>query len=368
MTAIRTSLQNAFQTQLSAEMGPNDTTAQVDSIGGLSSPCYIVINYDQPSLTEFILFDGTFGASSFVTSNVGNRYLSGSAAGSNITHPIGSKVICAPVAQHIEDLHDRLDGFTHASLTGLGNDDHTQYPLADGTRGFSGPVVVGEPSVSTEAATKSYVDAQVAGGIAAGFIMPYAGASAPGGWLLCDGSAVSRATYNDLWTAIGTDYGSGDGSTTFNVPDLVNRSVMGAGSTVARTTTAGALTDDVGSHTHTMPSHTHTMAHVHDVGNHTHSVSIPSTTSTNGAHTHTESPGSSPGAAGTGPYDIDSAGNHSHTVTASGNTGNPTGAFDTDGSSASNTGSADPGDTNSGGSHTVDILHPVIGMDYYIKT
>ncbi len=49
----------------------------------------------------------------------------------------------------------------------------------------------------------------------------YFGHSAvPNGWLACDGSAVSRAMYADLFTAIGTTYGAGDGSTTFNIPDL----------------------------------------------------------------------------------------------------------------------------------------------------
>jgi len=48
----------------------------------------------------------------------------------------------------------------------------------------------------------------------------YGGTSAPTGWLLCDGSAVSRATYADLFGVIGTTFGAGDGSTTFNIPDL----------------------------------------------------------------------------------------------------------------------------------------------------
>jgi microcystin-dependent protein len=56
-----------------------------------------------------------------------------------------------------------------------------------------------------------------------------AASSAPSGWLLCDGTAVSRTTYSALFTAISTAYGVGDGSTTFNVPDFRGRSVIGAG-------------------------------------------------------------------------------------------------------------------------------------------
>ena len=53
-----------------------------------------------------------------------------------------------------------------------------------------------------------------------GMLTPFAGATAPDGWLLSDGSAVNRTTYSALFTAIGTTYGAGDGSTTFNLPDL----------------------------------------------------------------------------------------------------------------------------------------------------
>lgn len=56
---------------------------------------------------------------------------------------------------------------------------------------------------------------------------PYAGATAPAGWLLCYGQAVSRTTYAALFAAIGTLYGSGDGSTTFNVPDPRGRAIVG---------------------------------------------------------------------------------------------------------------------------------------------
>jgi microcystin-dependent protein len=57
-------------------------------------------------------------------------------------------------------------------------------------------------------------------GIVAGTIMAYGGSGTPSGYLLCDGSAVSRTTYSALYSAIGTTWGSGNGSTTFNVPNL----------------------------------------------------------------------------------------------------------------------------------------------------
>jgi len=62
-----------------------------------------------------------------------------------------------------------------------------------------------------------------------GLISPYGGSSAPSGWLLCDGSAVSRTTYSSLYLVVGTTYGAGNGSTTFNVPNLQGRVVIGVG-------------------------------------------------------------------------------------------------------------------------------------------
>ncbi|HVC86309.1 MAG TPA: phage tail protein [Gaiellaceae bacterium] len=60
-----------------------------------------------------------------------------------------------------------------------------------------------------------------------GLIASFGGTTAPTGWLICDGSAISRTTYSLLFAAIGTDYGAGDGSTTFNLPDLRGRVPVG---------------------------------------------------------------------------------------------------------------------------------------------
>ena len=61
------------------------------------------------------------------------------------------------------------------------------------------------------------------GACPAGALMDFGGTTAPTGWLACDGQAISRTTYADLYAAIGTTWGAGDGSTTFNVPSLANR-------------------------------------------------------------------------------------------------------------------------------------------------
>lgn len=111
--------------------------------------------------------------------------------------------------------------------------------------------------------------ATAAGGMApTGVVLPFAGSAAPTGWLLCDGSAVSRTTYAALFTAISTTYGSGNGSTTFNLPDLGGRVPAGKEATATRLTTAGSGVNGAtlgatgGAETHTltigqMPAHTH---------------------------------------------------------------------------------------------------------------
>jgi microcystin-dependent protein len=70
------------------------------------------------------------------------------------------------------------------------------------------------------------------GSLPSGTILDYGGAAPPTGYLACDGSAVSRTTYSGLFTALGTTWGAGDGSTTFNVPDLRGKVTLGAGTAV----------------------------------------------------------------------------------------------------------------------------------------
>ena len=106
-----------------------------------------------------------------------------------------------------------------------------------------------------------------------GSIMSFAGASAPTGYLLCDGAAISRSTYSTLFGLLATTYGAGDGSTTYNIPDLRGRVIagqddMGGVSANRLTGLTGGVDGDVlggsgGTETHTlstaeMPAHTHT--------------------------------------------------------------------------------------------------------------
>jgi microcystin-dependent protein len=83
----------------------------------------------------------------------------------------------------------------------------------------------------------------------------------PAGWLLCDGSAVSRATYSRLFTAIGETYGPGDGITTFQLPDTRGRFILGQPvSGLNLGATGGVL-----NHLHSLGSHLHTITHTHQI-------------------------------------------------------------------------------------------------------
>lgn len=90
-----------------------------------------------------------------------------------------------------------------------------------------------------------------------GAIAPYAGTTVPQNWLLCDGREVSRTTYSELFAAIGTVWGAGDGSTSFNLPDFTDKFALGAGGDVDLAETGGekAVTLTVNQ----MPAHAHAL-------------------------------------------------------------------------------------------------------------
>lgn len=93
-----------------------------------------------------------------------------------------------------------------------------------------------------------------------GVVKMYAGAAAPSGYLICDGSAVSRTAFATLFAAIGTTFGPGNGATTFNIPDMRGRAPIGVGTGAGLT--ARTLAGTVGEETHLlvtgeMPSHSH---------------------------------------------------------------------------------------------------------------
>lgn len=193
------------------------------------------------------------------------------------------------------------------------------------------------------------------GNAPAAAVLRYAGTTEPAGWLFCNGQAVSKSTYANLYAVIGGTYG--ETSSTFNVPDYRDRIGMGAGSTVALGGTAGA--DEVTLSVDNLPAHSHT---VDDPG-HDHSVTDPGHTHTVTDPGHTHSTGQPVGAA-------DSATGGDTTSATAGTTGSSTTGITVDTATTGvtvddNTTGITIQDTGSG--QAFSIIPPVVGVNWIIK-
>jgi microcystin-dependent protein len=150
--------------------------------------------------------------------------------------------------------------------TALGNDANLSSTLTTsiGLKApIASPTFTGTPAAptatvgtnTTQLATTAFVAVQAS---PIGMITPYAGSTAPTNWQLCYGQAISRTTYASLFAIIGTAYGVGDGTTTFNLPDLRGRTVAGldnmGGSDAGRLSTANTLGTTTGTETVTLTS------------------------------------------------------------------------------------------------------------------
>lgn len=203
-----------------------------------------------------------------------------------------------------------------------------------------------------------------------GVISAFAGLAAPFGYLLCDGSAVSRTAYSALFAVIGTTYGVGNGSTTFNVPNLKGKVAFGVDAaqtefdTIAKTggakthQHASGTSGNGGTHYHTTADHVHTTTdHSHGM-DHYHSVNPGSTATTSDSHSHnTGGPSGNNAAGGNGGNLVPNQGHthavssdsHSHTVNIA--TFNSSYASSVS-ASWNSTGGASTGNTTNGAANT----------------
>ena len=163
----------------------------------------------------------------------------------------------------------------------------------------------------------------------------------PSGWLLCNGQTVSRTTYANLYSAIGDTWGDGDGSTTFEVPDLRDSVPVGVSASKALGTSGGAasvtlVVGNLPAHAHSLNNHTHGMQHKHGI-----SYRKDNVVAVNSSFQRVISVG-------------EASGN-----TDSGNTGNSNKA-------ATDAASGNTGNTGSG--TAVNIQNPYKALNYIIKT
>ena len=112
-------------------------------------------------------------------------------------------------------------------------------------------------------------------GIPTATIVPWSSASVPTGFLECNGQAVSRSTYSALFAIVSTTYGSGDGASTFNVPDLQDNVAMGKSGTKALASTGGANTVTVTPAGNVGGSTANATLSTSQLASHSHSTNIP---------------------------------------------------------------------------------------------
>lgn len=234
-----------------------------------------------------------------------------------------------------------------------------------------------------------------------GSIMLYGGAVAPPGWLLANGAQVSRTTYADLFAVLGTGFGIGDGSTTFNLPNLAGRFPLGVSGTYPRGSVGGSPTRTLSvtnlpshvhgmSHTHTTPAHSHTIDHTHPsatTGNESNGHTHTGTAAAAGVHAHTAPSFTSVQTnAGLGNglnlrRDPDTAptsstGSHTHTVTVGDRSATHTHTVTVPGFSGSSgtTPAGVTGDSSAattaaiGGGAAFDTMPPFLALNFIVKT
>jgi microcystin-dependent protein len=304
------SYQNHFSATLASNAGAADTVLQVNisSSVAITVPpdgrIPLTITNDATPIAYEVVYCTNISGTSFTVI----RGMEGSSASS---WTAGSSIICPPTAG------------TTALFTQAGWTPPWSAAIATQIGGYSNGAIVPDSngvqwiSTASDNLTQPGVAGAswvrfLAGTSPVGVVDDFAGQTAPDGWIFCYGQAISRTSYAALFAAIGTLYGSGDNSTTFNVPDCRGRTTVGVdnmgGNAAGRITqpVSGIVGTQIGAtggtqllqgHTHAIndPGHTHFVAdpgHVHSITDpgHTHGITDPTHAHGVGDPQHTHAP------------------------------------------------------------------------------
>lgn len=250
------------------------TQITLNNVTGLPSPPYILVINPDTAKEEAVLVTVDQTGVTSPTLKVQRAVEANGGLGTAQDHTIGDTVKHMIVGSDLQIVHDHFSdnsltaGTAHGVSGGVVGRTSTQtitnktINLTDNT--LTGTTAQFNTALSdADFATTALLEARVP----VGAVNMWVTGTAPSGWLLCQGQAVSRSTYSALFSVLGTTYGAGDTSTTFNLPDLRGRVPMGAGTgrnvadnanLTART--LGTKVSDAETHTLTsaeIPAHSH---------------------------------------------------------------------------------------------------------------
>lgn len=240
------------------------TQITLDNVTNLPSPPYTLVLNPDTAIEEIVTVDANQSGVSAPTLKV-TRAQDGTTAQ---VHTAGQIVKHMITGRDLQEAQNHIDATAVHGATGAVVGTTNTQTLTNKT--LTSPKINENVALTATSTELNYVDGVTSAiqtqinniaSVPAGVINPWAGVagSPPTGWLLCDGTAVSRSTYSTLFGIVGTAYGVGDNSTTFNLPNLKGKVPVGLDSTQTEFDTRG---ETGGAKTVTlteaqMPGHTH---------------------------------------------------------------------------------------------------------------
>lgn len=304
---VLTTLLNSVETQITLDstegfpasfpftlvISPDTATEEIVTVTGTSSTAtYVIVRgedgssaqeHDNGAVVRHMATGRDFSdAQNHIGAASGVHGLTGAVVGTSDTQTLSNKTLSSPTITGTVEISGLAvsNSATLPSNTSIGSVTSIEVGYLSGV------------TSNVQSQINSLSSGAASGGVT-GTIMAYLGTDSqiPAGWLLCNGQTVSRTVYADLYALIGNRYGSGDGSTTFHLPNFQSQFARGAANAAALLSAPG------GSNTHT-----HTSSYTDSQGGHTHTTTATGTV-TGGDHSHTVS-----GISG----ETSSAGEHTH--------------------------------------------------------